>query len=120
MDYRHKPANIWVNFGRRSRVNIQSRLTICASNKPVRLNKQLRLQRRRIPNASRQEMMQLIVLPGSQARRHRLNTLPLTRPDQACDVERTHPSSRLVAETRQKKVRASAQAHDASSTHGPP
>jgi MFS family permease len=28
MDYRHKPANTWVNFGRRSRVNIQSRLTV--------------------------------------------------------------------------------------------
>jgi hypothetical protein len=38
------------------------------------------------------EMMQLLLLPGSQARRHRLNALPLTRPDHARDGERAHAS----------------------------
>jgi Lhr-like helicase len=31
MDYRHKPNLCWVNFGRRSRVNIQRRLTLASA-----------------------------------------------------------------------------------------
>jgi hypothetical protein len=52
---------------------------ILASDKPARLNKQFRSQRGCVPDTSRHEMMQLIVLSGSQLRRHWLNTLPVGR-----------------------------------------
>jgi hypothetical protein len=38
---------------------------IAATDEPVRLSQQLSLQLRRIPNASRHKMMQLIISPGA-------------------------------------------------------
>ena len=47
-------------------------------------------------------MMQLIIPARSQPLRHRLNTLPLARSDQTRNVQRTHPLSRLMAQTAQE------------------
>ena len=41
------------------------------------LNEQLRLQRRRIPNAGRNKMMQLIIITRRKPLRHRLNALAI-------------------------------------------
>src|SRR5215472_14413087 len=89
----------------RQRRVVNHQHAILASDKPVRLNQQFRFQWCCIPDASRYEMVQLVILPGSQARRHRLNTLPLTRPDQAGDVEGAHSSPCLVAQTRQERLK---------------
>jgi hypothetical protein len=75
---------------------------IVAAGKSVCLDKQFRLQRRSIPRVGRDEMMQLIIPARSQPLRHRLNTLPLARSDQTRNVQRTHPLSRLMAQTVQE------------------
>ena len=71
---------------------------------PIRLHQQFRCQRCRIPDTGRHEMMQLIILARSQARRHRLNTLPLARSDQPRNVEGAHPPTRLVAQAGQEAL----------------
>lgn len=82
-------------------VDHQNRLV--ATNQPVDLSEQFRFQRCRIPNAGGDEMMQPIIRTRRKARRHRLNTLAITRADQSRNVERAHPLSHLVAKTSQEQ-----------------
>jgi hypothetical protein len=62
-----------------------------SSDQPVGLSEQFRFRRRRIPNASAHEVMQPVVVPGREARRHRLHALAVPRSDRARDVEWAHP-----------------------------
>ena len=48
-------------------------------------------------------MMQLVVVAGRPSRRHRLDALAIAWADQPSNVERTHPSTRLVSEPRQER-----------------
>src|SRR5271168_4034419 len=74
-----------------------------ASDQFIRLNSEFLLQRRFVPDAARNEMMQLVVVAGRQSRRHRLDALAVARANQACHVERTHPPARLVPQPRQER-----------------
>ena len=76
---------------------------IAAPDKPIRLNKEFLLQGRRIPDAGRNEVVQLIVLTQRKALRHRLNALAITGTDQPCKVKRAHPPPRLVPQAGQKR-----------------
>jgi hypothetical protein len=69
----------------------------------VRLDREFLFQPRFVPDAARNEMMQLVVVAGRPSRRHRLDALALARPNQPSNVERTHPSTRLVSEPRQER-----------------
>ena len=74
------------------------------ADQPVGLGEQFRFQRRRIPNAGGDEVVQLIVVAGCQARRHRLHALAIPRTDQTRDIERAHSPARLVAQTGQERL----------------
>src|SRR5262249_45363123 len=67
--------------------------------------KQFRLHRPRIPDPSRNEVVQLIVLAKPKALRHRLNALAIARTDQHRHVEWTHFSPRLVTQPIQKPIK---------------
>src|SRR5262249_19809323 len=67
--------------------------------------KQFRLHRPRIPDPSRNEVVQLIVFAKPKSLRHRLNALAIARTDQPRHVERTHLSPRLVTQPIQKRLR---------------
>jgi hypothetical protein len=69
----------------------------------VRLDREFLFHERFVPDAARNEMMQLVVVAGRPSRRHRLDALALARPNQPSNVERTHPSTRLVSEPRQER-----------------
>src|SRR5262245_56607744 len=71
---------------------------IAAADQPIRLNKQFRLHRPRIPDPGRNEVVQLIVFAKPKPLRHRLNALTSARTDQPRHVEWTHLSPRLVTQ----------------------
>ena len=76
----------------------------CASaDQLVRLDRKFLFQQRFVPDAARNEMMQLVVVAGRPSRRHRLDALAVARPNQPSYVERTHPSARLVPKPRQER-----------------
>src|SRR5271166_3025442 len=77
---------------------------IAATDEPIRLNKQFCLDRRRIPDPGRNEVVQLIVFAKRKPLRHRLNALTIARTDQPRHVERTHLSTRLVTQPIQKRL----------------
>ena len=54
------------------------------------LNEQLCLQWRRVPDASRNKMMQLVVIARRKPLRHWLNALAIAGSDQPCHIKRTH------------------------------
>jgi hypothetical protein len=76
---------------------------IATTDEPVRLNEQLRPQWHGIPDASRDEMMQLIIVARCKPFCHGLNTLTITRPDQPSHIKRTHPPPRLVTQAIQER-----------------
>ena len=76
---------------------------IAATDEPICLNEQLRLQWRSIPDASCNKMMQLIIITRSQPLRHRLNALAIARPNQSCYIKRTHPPPCLMTQVIQKR-----------------
>ena len=55
---------------------------IAAADQPIRLNKQFRLHRPRIPDPGRNEVVQLIVFAKPKPLRHRLNALAIARTGQ--------------------------------------
>ena len=67
-----------------------------AADEAVGLNEQFRLQRRRIPDAISDEMVQLVIVARRQPRRHRLDALAIARSNQSRNIQRTHPPPRLV------------------------
>ena len=75
---------------------------IRAANLPIGLDQQLGFERRFVPNASPDKMMELIVIGCRRPRGHRLNALALTWTDQACNIERAHHPPRLVAQMTQE------------------
>ena len=77
---------------------------IAAANQPIRLNKQFRLHRPRIPEPSRNEVVQLIAFAERKPLGHRLNALVIARTDQPRYVERAHLSPRLVSQPIQKRL----------------
>src|SRR6516162_5766900 len=81
---------------------------IAAANQPIRLNKQFRLHRPRIPDPSRNEVVQLIVFAKPKPLRHGLNALAIARTDQPRHVEWTHLSPRLVTQPIQKRLEKAA------------
>src|SRR4051812_5455675 len=77
---------------------------IAAADEPIRLDKQFCLHRRRIPDSSSNEVMQLIIFAKREPLGHRLNALAIARTDQSRHVERTHLSPRLVTQPIQKRL----------------
>src|SRR5215831_488496 len=77
---------------------------IAAADQPIRLNKQFRLHRPRIPDPGRNEVVQLIVFAKPKPLRHRLNALTSARTDQPRHVEWTHLSPRLVTQPIHKRL----------------
>jgi hypothetical protein len=55
---------------------------IAATDQPIRLDKQFCFQRRRIPHAGSNEVVQLIVVTKRKPIRHRRNALAIARADQ--------------------------------------
>ena len=90
-------------LGNRSVVDHQH--GIAAANEPVRLNKQFRLHRSRIPDPGSNEVMQLIIFAKRKSLRHRLNALAIARADQPRYVERTHLSPRFMTQPIQKRLK---------------
>jgi hypothetical protein len=76
---------------------------IAAADEPVGLDKQFGFHSRRIPDPSRDEVVQLIVVTNRKPVRHRLNALAIARTDQPRHVNWTHLSPRLVAQPSQKR-----------------
>ena len=77
---------------------------LLAADQPFGLYQQLRLQRRCIPDTGGNEVVQLIVVAGREARRHRLHALALARPDRARNMDRAHPPPCLVVQTHQERL----------------
>src|ERR1700735_4915195 len=71
---------------------------VAATNEPIRLNEQLCLQWRRVPDASRNKMMQLVVIARRKPLRHWLNALAIAGSDQPCHIKRTHSPPRFMAQ----------------------
>src|SRR5829696_7314431 len=71
---------------------------IRATDQSIRLHEKLALERRFVPNAGADKMMELIVIGGRHPQGHWLHALALAGTDQTRDIERTHPSARLVAQ----------------------
>ena len=75
---------------------------IVAADEPIRLDQQLGFHRRRIPDPSRNEVVQLIAFAERKPLGHRLNALAIARTDQPRHVKRAHLSPRLVSQPIQK------------------
>src|SRR3984957_5526034 len=69
----------------------------------VRLDREFLFQRRFVPDAARNEMMQLVVVARRPSQRHRFDALAIARPNQPSNVERTHLSAPLVPQPRQER-----------------
>src|SRR5476651_1125931 len=69
----------------------------------VRLDREFFREWRFVPDAARNEMMQLVVIARRQSRRHRLDALAIARPNQPYYVKRAHPPSRLVPPPRKER-----------------
>ena len=87
----------------RQRRVVDDKDCIGAPDQLVRLDREFLFQRRFVPDAARNEMMQLVVIAARPSRRHRLDALALARPNQPSNVERTYPPARLVFEPRQER-----------------
>ena len=74
----------------------------------VGFGEQRRLQRRGVPDAARDEVVQLVIADAGVARRHRLHALAIARADQPGDIGRTHPAPASCASALQQTARASA------------
>src|SRR6202046_2236322 len=77
---------------------------VAATNEPIRLNEQLCLQWRRVPDASRNKMMQLVVIARRKPLRHWLNALAIAGSDQPCHIKRTHSPPRFMAQAIQERL----------------
>src|ERR1700727_1061829 len=80
---------------------------VAATNEPIRLNEQLCLQWRRVPDASRNKMMQLVVIARRKPLRHWLNALAIAGSDQPCHIKRTHSPPRFMAQAIQERLEPS-------------
>src|ERR1700722_18145466 len=80
---------------------------IVAADKPVGLDEQFCFQRSRVPDTSRNKMVQLIIVPRRKSLGHWLNALAITRADQPSHIKRTHPLPRLVTQTLQERLEPS-------------
>jgi len=78
---------------------------IAAGDQLVCLNEQFCLQWRRIPDASSNKMMQLIIVARRKPLCHWLNALAFTGPDQPRHVKRAHPPPRLVIQAIQERLK---------------
>src|SRR5579864_3772577 len=76
---------------------------ILAPDLPVGFGEQRQLQRRLIPDAAANEVMQPIVADLVISRSHRLHTLAITWANQTRYVDRAHPAPRLVSQSRSKR-----------------
>ena len=76
---------------------------IAATDEPVRLDKQFCLQRRRIPDARRNKMVQLIIVTRRKPLRHRLNALAIAGTDQTRHIKWTHLLPRFVTQAIQER-----------------
>ena len=77
---------------------------------PIRLNQQFCLHRRRIPDPSGNEVVQLIIFAKRKPLRHRLNALTIARADQPRHVDRAHLPPRFMTQPSQKRLAANVQA----------
>src|SRR5437868_6639687 len=77
--------------------------SVTAAHELVRLNNQFSLNRSRIPDPGRDEVVQPIVRPKRKPLGHRLNALAITRTDQSRYVSWAHPPPRLVPQSVQKR-----------------
>jgi hypothetical protein len=75
---------------------------IAAADQPIRLTKQFRLHRRRIPDPGGNEVVQLVIFAKRKPLCHRLNALAIARADQPPYVERTHLAPRFMTQPIQK------------------
>src|SRR6266536_1448984 len=75
---------------------------IAAADELVSVDEKFCFQRGRIPDASSNKMMQLIIITRRKSLGHRLNALAITRADQPRYVNRAHPLPRLVTQTLQE------------------
>jgi hypothetical protein len=87
----------------RQRRVVDDKDCIGAPDQLVRLDREFLREWRFVPHAARNEMMQLVVIARRPSRRHRLDALAVARPNQPSNVERTHPSTRLMSEPRQER-----------------
>ena len=69
---------------------------ISAANELISLDEKLSLQRSRVPDTSRNKMVQPIIAARRKTLGHWLNALAVTWPDQPRHIKRTHPLPRLV------------------------
>src|SRR5215470_20301392 len=81
---------------------------ISAANELISLDEKLSLQRSRAPNTSRNKMVQPIIAVWRKPLGDGRNALAITRPDQSCDVKRTHPLPRLVTQAFQERFEPTA------------
>src|SRR5829696_445616 len=87
----------------RQRRVVNDKHRIRTTDQSIRLHDKLALERRLVPNAGANKMMELIVVGCRCPRRHRLHALALAGTDQTRNIERTHPPPRLVAQMAQKR-----------------
>jgi DNA-binding TFAR19-related protein (PDSD5 family) len=80
----------------RQRRVVDDQKTSLIADQAIGLLQQGRLERNAIPHPGSDKMMKLIIADVTNPRGHRLDALTLARPDQAGDVERTHPAPRRM------------------------
>jgi hypothetical protein len=105
-------------LGERGVVHDQPR--IVPANLSVGLRKEHLLQRRSIPHAARDEVVQLVIVDACVARRHRLNALAIPKANQPSNIGRTHPRTRLVPQRRDERLKPLLQIDLPIPVHGRP
>jgi len=105
-------------LGQRGIVNDQP--GIVTANHPVGFGEQHRLQPRGVPDATGDEVVQLVIGNAHIAGRQRLDTLAIARANQPRDIGRTHPTPRLVPQRRNKRREPTLQVISPISNHGRP
>ena len=81
---------------------------ISAANELISLDEKLSLQRSRVPDTSRNKMVQPIIAARRKTLGHGLNALAVTWPDQPRHIKRTHPLPRLVTQAFQERFEPTA------------
>ena len=89
----------------RQRRIVDNQPGILAPDHFVRFGHQRHFKRRAVPDSASDEMMKLVVVHDRVTRRHRLHALAVPWTDQASDIGRTHPSPRLVSQSRDKRLK---------------
>jgi len=103
-----------------SAVVVDDQPGVVPANLSVGFMEQRRLQRRGVPGAAGDQVVQLVIVDACGPRRHRLNTLAIARANQPSNMGRTQPCARLVPQRRNKRRKPTLKIDSPIPVHGGP